>query len=103
MNIEKRIHLKVNDEFSMEVSTHFTSGYQWIIKEYDNSIIQVSFRNKEFNACNIAELPIGKSSSTNLIIRGINYGETELIIYEKRKWEKESKYINKMHFVVIVE
>lgn len=99
--MEKNIQLNINEEFSMELKSHGTSGYQWFIDLYDKDILEVSIESAD-TKIDIDSVPAGASTNLILNIKGIKSGTSNVSLSERRVWEVGIAPINTIELKVTV-
>lgn len=84
--MEKSINIKVNEEFSMELLSHGTSGYQWFLDEYNKEILSVSIESPKTDT-DMGKTPAGGMTRELLLIRGFKQGNALVSLSNRRAWE----------------
>lgn len=87
--MEKSINIKVNEEFSMELLSHGTSGYQWFLDEYNKEILSVSIESPKTDT-DMGKTPAGGMTRELLLIRGLKQGNALVSLSNRRAWEVDT-------------
>ena len=100
--MRKRITLKVNSTYALELETHEGGGYLWSIASNDEAVTEVQIVPRKPTSDNI-EVPIGKSFPIQVEIKALAEGKTTVLLEEKRSWETDVKPLNVCRISVTIK
>ena len=99
--IRKRIALKVNDTYALELETHEGGGYLWSVASNDETVTEVQIVPRK--PAQTKDLtPIGKSFPVQVEIKALAEGKTVVLLEEKRVWEKDIKPMNTCRIYITI-
>lgn len=95
-----KITIKAGDQHELVLPGKSTAGYQWIVKKSNQKIITLE---KTIHTENTRSPLVGKSADEKFILKGVNKGNCELILQQKRSWENKGKPVDERKYKIIVE
>jgi len=99
--MRKRITLKVNHTYALELETHGGGGYLWSVASNDETVTEVQIvPRKPAHVNGLA--PIGKSFPVQVEIKALAEGKTVVLLEEKRAWEKDIEPLNTCRIYITI-
>lgn len=91
--MDEIINLKQTEKYSFELQARPTTGYLWGVESFDDKIVSVTFETAPIDE-DISNIREGAYSVLIVTIEALSVGETDVMLSEKRPWEKDKAPIN---------
>ncbi|WP_300602838.1 protease inhibitor I42 family protein [Niabella sp.] len=99
--MEKKITLKVNEVFQLQLDSLGGAGYSWVVTENNEAVTEVIVGTAGDNAA-AKKLPPGAAVTLNVAIRGLKPGSSRITIVQKRVWETDKAPADTCRITVVV-
>ncbi len=98
-NNGQTIELQIDSPFEIELSANPSTGYNWVVASFDNTVIQ-QIGEPQHKVENPEA--VGSGGMVTFEFKAIAAGETKLILEYRRIWEKDEEPAKTFEMKIIV-
>ncbi|MCF3110165.1 protease inhibitor I42 family protein [Niabella sp. CC-SYL272] len=98
--MEKKIALKVNEIFQLQLDSLGGAGYSWVMEQNNEKVTAVELSGSE--RAPVKNAPVGGSLVTNVIIKGVAAGRSSIRLVQRRIWETDQAPLKTVLIEVVV-
>ncbi|MBO9592433.1 MAG: protease inhibitor I42 family protein [Niabella sp.] len=84
--MEKKITLKVNEVFQLQLDSLGGAGYSWVVTENNETVTSITMTTEDAGA---KKQPPGAAVKLKVTIRGLKPGNSQITLVQKRIWETD--------------
>lgn len=98
--MEKKITLKMNEVFQLQLDSLGGAGYSWVVTENNETVTSVTMTTEE--GAGTKKRPPGAAIKLKVKIRGLKPGNSHITLVQKRVWETDTAPADTCRIIVTV-